>query len=88
MTMPLDFDPALIETRCMVCDALRYLDQLLEVRSVVDAAPPRYVCRPGEAWCFGSIGPASSAVIASAIPEPATNPVTPFHQALHEGENR
>jgi hypothetical protein len=70
--MPLGFDPALIETRCMVCDALRFLDQLLEVRSLTGRdARPRFVCRPrpDDASCFRAIGPASTTAIAAAIPE-------------------
>jgi hypothetical protein len=70
----LDFDPSLIEARCLVCDELRYLDQLLEVRSPGGRpGRPRYVCRPGTGYspCFGSIGPASVAAIASATPEAA-----------------
>jgi hypothetical protein len=67
----LDFDLALIETRCLACDELRFLDQLLEVRSPGDrSGRPRYVCRPGVGYsaCFGSIGSTSNAAIASAIP--------------------
>lgn len=72
------FDPALLEARCLACGSIRFLDELLEVRSRRDPAePPRYVCRPGleqlgDPRCFSYLGPASDVAIASGIPAPAS----------------